>query len=46
MSSAALLLPFLSLEWDILMDVGIFTPGIEEALLEMWLSCTGVSHQR
>ena len=39
MSSAALLLPFLSLEWDILMDVDLFNPGIEETLWEMWLSC-------
>lgn len=31
MSSTALLLPFLSLKWDILMDVGIFTPGLGKA---------------
>lgn len=46
MSSVAPLFPFLSLEWGILMDVGLFTSGIEEDLWEMWLSCIGVSHLR
>lgn len=38
MPSATLLLPFLSLEWDSLMGIGICTLGMEEALWEMCLA--------